>query len=105
MGFMATVTVLLDGLHRIEEDPEFGKKLSEAVMRVYHNQHRNGYSHIMGDISSGGHCNVANVVEVHHADQTVYVRVGQNCGIVMDTKTVSKKYVTLHTKPVCDRWG
>lgn len=100
MGFNATVVVLLDALHNIENDPEFGKKLSEAIMRKYHH---NDDNHVWVFPKGGG--NAVHVAEVHHADQTVYVRVGQNCGIPMDTKRVTKNYITLHTKPVCDRYG
>lgn len=104
MGFMATVVVLMDGLNHIEKDPDFGNKLAKAITHKYHHPNDNN---VWVFPEHGG--NVCHVAEVHHADQTVYVRVGQNCGIPMDTKSVTKKYVTLTIRPenksTLERWG
>lgn len=74
MGFNTTVVVLNDALNEIQKDPDFGRKLAEAIMM----------SGRMGrhfrDVSAGCHCNAATVVETHHADQLVMVAVGGNCG-------------------------
>jgi len=76
MGHNATVVVMLDSLHNIKEDTEFGRKLSDAI----------GKSTTFGkpvDISSGPCTNVATVIEQHHADSTVLVAVGGNYGAVI----------------------
>jgi hypothetical protein len=76
MGFNTTVVVLNDALHQIENDPEFGRNLARAIMRV---SGRGGKM----DVPAGNHCNAAEVIESHHADWMVYVRVGGNTGEVV----------------------
>lgn len=76
MGYNATVVVLLDALHDIERDPEFGKKLSAAISKV------SCYSRPV-DVSAMNFCNAAQVIETHHADQFVGVLVGGNTGLPM----------------------
>lgn len=70
MGFNTTVVVLNDALHAIENDPEFGKKLAQAIM---------GFPVKQG-ISALNHINAASVIETHHADEMVLVAVGGNIG-------------------------
>jgi hypothetical protein len=79
MGNNTTVVVLNDALGEIAADPEFGRRLADAIGRV-----RPGHTvsvaahHPKGAI----HCNAALVVETHHADYDVLVRVGGNRGEV-----------------------
>ena len=76
MGYNATVVVMLDALHAIERDAEFGAKLSRAISR----------SVCQGaptDVSACNHCNAATVIEAHHADRLVPVLVGGNNGQVV----------------------
>jgi hypothetical protein len=77
MGFNTTVVVLNDALHEISEDPKFGRKLAEAIMLL------GGPHKLHNDVSAGGHCNAATVVETHHADELVAVAVGGNTASVL----------------------
>ena len=70
MGFNTTVLILNDCLSDIEQDPDFGQKISRAVQRLS-----------LGDkvdISSGHSGNAATVVETHHADGYKLILVGGN---------------------------
>lgn len=78
MGFNTTVIVMNDALHSIENDTEFGKKLATAILMFRPSQGRQ-------DVSSGGHCNAASVIETHHANDTAVVAVGGNYGTVLGT--------------------
>ncbi len=74
MGFNTTVLVQNDALGAIENDTEFGKKLSNAIGMLslrMHDEHG-------VDISSGGNVNAATVLETHHADNIAIVAVGGN---------------------------
>lgn len=73
MGFNATVVVLLDQLHSIEKDPDFGKKLGAAI-RHRSMDSKGDHPYVTGQTQ---------VVEVHHADGQVVVTVGGNCGRVL----------------------
>jgi len=73
MGFNTTVVVLNDALGSIQRDTTFGEKLASAILQV-----------ALGkpvDVSAGGHCNAAQVVESHHADSLIPILVGGNCGL------------------------
>lgn len=74
MGFNSTLVVLNDALHIIEKDTEFGKKVKDAILEKYSYRDRRLY------ISSGNHANVAEVIEVHHADMKHIIAVGGNTG-------------------------
>lgn len=74
MGLNTTVVVLNDALHEIKDDPEFGAKLYRACI-----EKRDGSPEY---ISAGSYCTAAVVVETHHADHNVLVRVGGNTGAV-----------------------
>ncbi len=74
MGFNTTVVVLNDALADIAGDPDFGKNLADAITEA-----------AMGRpqwVAAGRHGNAAYVVESHHADYQVMVRVGGNLGQV-----------------------
>lgn len=80
MGYNTSVIVLNDALDAIARDPDFGKKLSYAVMAAASPPtHR---SRIDLDVSASNHCNAASVIETHHADQTSLVSFGGNMGHV-----------------------
>lgn len=76
MGFNTTVVVLNDGLAEIESDPDFGKRLADAIRSI----------HMMPgrvDVRAGCHVNAASVIETHHADETTLVAVGGNFASVL----------------------
>lgn len=77
MGFNTTIVIRNDALHQIENDPEFGRKLVEAIMNL--NDPR--YKGRRLEVAAGNHANVAQVVETHHADLTSIVTVGGNLGV------------------------
>lgn len=82
MGYNATVVVLLDRLSEIEADPEFGRKLADAVryQASFAGAKRGqpGWQRL-GNETVGQ----TQVVEVHHADYSVVVVVGGNTGRVL----------------------
>ena len=82
MGYNTSVIVLNDALHDIENDPEFGKNLAQAVLRS--SLHQTGHRMDL-DIRAGCHCNAAAVIETHHADQTALIAVGGNYGNCLGT--------------------
>lgn len=73
MGYNATVVVMLDALHEIEKDKDFGSKLSRAITEANSRNEKR-------DISSGCNANAATVIETHHADHLVPVLMGGNYG-------------------------
>jgi hypothetical protein len=84
MGFNATVVVLLGRVHEIERDPEFGKKLADAIRyRSTISQERDkpgtpGFQHFGAEATGQ-----TQVIEVHHADSQMVVTVGGNTGRVL----------------------
>ena len=76
MGFNATVVVLVDQLSSIECDPEFGRKLANAVRHKLNDpNNRHGREpYITGQTQ---------VIEAHHADSQIVVAVGGNTGQVI----------------------
>lgn len=82
MGFNATVVVLLDQLHVIERDPEFGKKLAQAIRyrasRPTDDREAPGYRPFGAEATGQ-----TQVIEVHHADKQMVVAVGGNTGRVL----------------------
>ena len=77
MGFNTTIVVHNDALDSIENDPDFGKNLARAI------KSHEMFSDKMVDVHSKCHCNAAEVIESHHADQVVAVAVGGNMGEVI----------------------
>jgi hypothetical protein len=77
MGFNSTVVVLNDALSQIERDPDFGKNLARAIMEVS----RGKPVDVASVSGNSAHCNVATVIETHHADLYEVTAVGGNCGI------------------------
>ncbi len=70
MGFNTTVIVYNDALGAIENDPEFGAKISRAASSAMYGG--------PVDIPSGNHCNAAVVVDCHHADEVRVYAIGAN---------------------------
>lgn len=79
MGLNTTVVVLNDALGDIAEDPEFGKRLADAIASARRGKPVNVAAHGSHGIS----CNAACVIETHHADYDVLVKVGGNTGSVV----------------------
>ena len=77
MGFNTTVVVMNDALHAIENDPDFGKKLGDAIRSL------GGPHKFHADVSALNHVNAATAIETHHADDFVVVAVGGNMGSVL----------------------
>lgn len=73
MGLNSTLVIINDTMPDIERDPEFGKKVAEAI-RGFNVSARWPY------ISSGNCANVAEIVGVHHADCFTTFVVGGNTG-------------------------
>lgn len=83
MGFNTTIVVMNDRLNDIENDPEFGKNLTQAVNMFITEKYiteRAGRPFYGVDVRAGGCVNAATVVETHHADDTSIVAVGGNMG-------------------------
>jgi hypothetical protein len=97
MGFNTTVVILNDALHAIEKDPEFGKKLSNAVLRSISRQ--DCPVHFSAGCSDAG-----SVIETHHADQDVLVSVGENTGVVVHDDMWGKDTL-VSIKEISERLG
>jgi hypothetical protein len=80
MGWNTTVLVLNDALHIIENDPQFGARLVEAIQMAHGGKQVDVAAH---STTGGIHCNAATVIETHHADRMVTVKIGQNMGEVV----------------------
>lgn len=92
MGYNTTVVVLNDALSFIEDDAEFGKRLVQAILEAGTSGRKKVT--VAARSSRGGiHCNAATVIESHHADHTVFVKVGGNFGevVTMIDKSPFKK--------------
>lgn len=72
MGYNSTLVIMNDALHEIRDDKDFGKKVYDAVLTVTRGK--------SVDIAIGGFCNVATVIETHHADSIKLIAVGGNYG-------------------------
>jgi hypothetical protein len=81
MGLNTTVVILNDAVGDIERDPEFGAKLANAI----HN-----FDGTRKTVSAGCHGNAACVIEMHHADDYVVVRVGGNTATVLPESALKK---------------
>ena len=99
MGYNTTVVVLNDAIDFIENDPEFGKRLGAAIREASAYRKRVDVPAHSG--KGGIHCNAASVIESHHADYNVFVRIGQNYGEVVDP-IVPEDGTLMNWKPITD---
>ncbi len=78
MGYNTVMVVLNDALTEIKKDPEFGRRISDAVDEM--GNPRVQYATVPA-ISADGHsihCNAATVLSSRHADDVVIVATGGN---------------------------
>jgi hypothetical protein len=80
MGWNTTVVILNDALHNIENDPDFGKKLADAVKRAINRRE------CPIRISARGFSPAAVVLETHDGGSAVTVEVYGNTGHVVKTE-------------------
>lgn len=78
MGYNTTVVIMNDALGSIEKDPAFGKNLAYAVLQAVHKLN------CPVRVGALGHSTAAKVIETHHADVNVLVRIGENTGSVVE---------------------
>ena len=78
MGFNTTVLILNDALGDIENDPNFGKNLVQAIQ-----EHYNGRTGSTMGVSAGHHANCAKVISQFHADNTAILAVGGNYATIL----------------------
>jgi hypothetical protein len=70
MGFITTVVIYNDAMHQIPDDPTFGKRLHNAILKLYE-----------GKPQDIGHYGQA--VEGHHNSGIIPVLVGKGTGVPM----------------------
>ena len=75
MGYNTTVVILNDGLGQISKDADFGRNLSDAILRLPSQGEQT--------VSAGNHGNPCIAIETHHADMKAIVAVGGNDGEVL----------------------
>jgi len=81
MGYNTTVVIMNDALGAIGDDPDFGKNLANAVCKAVSKKD------CPVRVGALGHSTAALVIETHHADVEVLVRVGGNQGNVVNDTT------------------
>ncbi|MDB5716168.1 MAG: hypothetical protein JWO15_3565 [Sphingomonadales bacterium] len=102
MGFIATVTVLLDTVHMLKDDPFLGASLRDAILQV---SSRNKPI----TVKTAG---CVEVIEVHHCDRIVPVLIGCNTGMELDVsfdytichKTAEEREIAI-AKALCRKHG
>ena len=77
MGWQTTVVVNNDALGYIEEDPEFGKNLVRAILKLNHPHNRSIPVH------AGGMSPAAKVIEQHDSEYAVTVEMQHGTGKVV----------------------
>ena len=75
MGYNTSMIVRNDSLHDIENDPNFGKSVADAIKQLSPSRHPNGV-----DVAGRGS---ATVIETHHADYTTVIAFGGNYASVV----------------------
>lgn len=88
MGYNTTVVIMNDALEAIGRDHEFGKNLRQAILKAV------SAKECPVRVGSLGHSTAAKVIETHHADVDVLVRVGGNQGVVVETMMRQQKSET-----------
>ena len=76
MGYNTTILIMNDAVQYLDQDPDFGKNLKQAILEVS----ARGKS---VDVPIGNHSNGCQVIETHHANQTAVITVGGNRGKVV----------------------
>ena len=82
MGYQATIIIHVDALNSISNDKNFGKKLSDAILKKA-NTGPQGEQTVRFNSRSQS---AGAVIEVHHADEMVLVESGRNTGRVIKPK-------------------
>ena len=86
MGINTTVVILNDALNEIENDPDFGKNLGDAIRK-------HGFmSSPTTSVSSGGFCDAAEVIEMHHSECRAIIEVGGSMGVKLFDDVGKIKY-------------
>lgn len=80
MGYNTTVVFMNDSIDVIKNDPKFGEKLYKAILMVQRGQPVD----VMATDGKFVCPNAATVIESHHADYDVLVKVGGNTGTVVN---------------------
>ena len=80
MGWNTTVVILNDAVHDIKADPEFGKKLADAVCRAINRRE------CPIRVSAGRFSPAAMVIETHDGGSAVTVEVHGNTGRVVKSE-------------------
>ncbi len=84
MGYNTTVVILNDALDSIAKDPDFGRRLADEIKRSSFRPDT------PNDVSAGGFCNAALIIESHHSSDEVAVIVGHNTGRVQTPDAIQK---------------
>lgn len=104
MGFNATVAVMVDALHVIAEDKEFGKRLHDAILAFDRDNEKN--LNCVPAITTNGkgiYSNAAVVIDNQHASVKSIVAVGGNCGKILGYSTAKEDIDIL--KELADKLG
>lgn len=84
MGYNTSLIVLNDAIDMIRDDPEFGRRIYDTVLKLGDPRLHPRERDIAAHSSRGGvHCNAASVIETHHADTTTVVAFGGNSGTIL----------------------
>jgi hypothetical protein len=94
MGYNTTVIFMNDALTCIKDDPNFGRRLYDAI------QGCGCHVEKPVDVSSLGFANAATVIDIHHADQTALIAVGGNYATVVDNYWGWKHHSLYHQKEI-----
>jgi hypothetical protein len=78
MGYNTTLLVLNDALSAIENDPEFGRKLANAIRR-----RGQDFRSKRIDMSVGSFSNAVSVIDTVHSGSTSLIAVGGNYASVI----------------------
>ena len=87
MGFQATVVIHLDAIHEIEHDPEFGKKLAQAILEKANHDPLSDRTVRFNAAAGRASSSAGAVIEVHHQGYEVTIKTGGNTGRIVRRKT------------------
>ncbi len=87
MGYQAVVVVHLDALNEIRNDPDFGRKLADAIQSKA--SHRPQGEQVVRFNAASARCSTTAgcVVAVHHADDPLTVVASGNTGRIVRPRT------------------